>query len=167
MYGKKDKGMIICANSFYEVRKAEFSRRDKQDERPHLPVPPPPPHCSDRQHLMTFLSVWLLTTPGASPALPACLLYKKNISSSAYVIYFLQVLLVIPDNSLSLWTSFLSLVSSRWDNDKVCLLDRAGSSLCTDVPAPSEKNWEKIPGGRRVASLQFCRISHRTWLPRR
>ena len=52
---------------------------------------------------------------------------KKNISLSAYVIYFLQVLLVIPDNSLSLWTSFLSLVSSRWDNDRVfvCLTGRA------------------------------------------
>ena len=55
---------------------------------------------------------------------------------------FLQFLLVVSDNSLyyiSLWTSFLSLVSSRWDNDKVCLLDKAGSSLCTDVPPPSEK----------------------------
>ena len=41
---------------------------------------------------------------------------------------------------------FLSLVSSRWDNDKVCLLDRAGSSLCTDVPTPSEKKSGKDSG---------------------
>ena len=49
----KDKGMIICGNSFYEVRKAEFSRRDKQDERLHRPVPSLPP----RPTAQTVLSV--------------------------------------------------------------------------------------------------------------
>ena len=83
----KDKGMIICGNSFYEVRKAEFSRRDKQDERPHRTVPLPPPHCSDRQHLMTFTECLTIDHSRSQSCTPCLFIIQRKTFHQVLMLY--------------------------------------------------------------------------------